>query len=114
MSKCSTQRSTIAAARALARRLRQRDPTYDTVLDRRRVMTLISSGLSDRHPHAVADLGAVDRLAELERGGQDLAGDQIAVRLRPLRLVPRHRDRHPDPVRHIETGALANVLQFAV
>ena len=37
-------------------------------------MSTVTSGLGDRHPHAVADLGAVDRLAELAHLGAGLAG----------------------------------------
>ena len=54
------------------------------------------SRLGDRHPHAVADLDSVAGLAELEAGGQDLAGDQVAVRARPgspARRAPRSPPR---------------------
>src|SRR5256885_1804227 len=57
----------------------------------------MASRLGDRHLHAVAELVAVDRLAELETGGKDLAGDQIGARPCPRHPLPRHRDRPPAP-----------------
>src|ERR1700676_5739742 len=112
MSKCSTQRSTTADARAPAKFCSFR-VIYAGGRHCASSRTLMRSNLGDRYPHPVADLGACGWLAELETGGEYFAGHHVAVRARPVRTFLRHRHHNRDAVGHLKTGRLKQVLEFA-
>lgn len=47
-------------------------------------------GLRDARPDSVAQFGAIGHVTELERGGQDLARDQLLMGQSPRQMVLRH------------------------
>ena len=69
--------------------------------------SVAASSLGDRRQHPVSDrrphLHRVG-IDEFEAGGQDLPRDQIAMGLRPLRLLDGHRHRHRDAIGDVESG----------
>ena len=69
--------------------------------------------LRDRGADTVTEIdGVVSRFTHREGGGQNLTGDQFAMTLRPLLAVLRDLEHDVDPVRDVQTGSTARILQL--